>query len=119
LRKSPVVLLVFGIFLTVLVGFFAALATGLALSVAWVLTLLIDGLEMPQAVTPGAILAVAALYVSFKFLIQRVQAPDEDDDACDECRACEPVEDAPAPPQGKGSKTWQPRRKVRPSIRSR
>jgi hypothetical protein len=119
LRKSPVVLLVFGIFLTMLVGFFAALATGLALAVAWVLTLLLDGMTMPQAMTPAAILAVAALYVSFKLLIQRIQAPIDGEGECDACRECNLTGDAPAPPQGKGSKTWQPRSKVHPSTSSR
>lgn len=84
--NSPRFLLVVGILLAVIAGVIATLITGLAMSIAWVLTLLLDGMKMPQAMTPAAIVAVATLYFSYAFLNQRMPIPLGGECECDECR---------------------------------
>lgn len=86
MKRGPVVILVSFCLLTFIVAGAAAVPTAFSFLLAWVLTLLLEGMDMRQAITPGAVLAVSSLYFSYAFLTHRISIPVDDECVCDECR---------------------------------
>jgi len=76
---------VFGAIFSAIVALITASVMAFGFAIAYVLTLMMNDLEMRHAITPGAVFAVFSLYFCFKFLLHRIGQGTFSCD-CDECK---------------------------------